>query len=111
MVGALRKALSPRRTATQTAYPPSGPDAFGSLAYLSRRTDRAASGPRGGDDGHHRAVETPRAGVVASVPYGLSEREREVVDLVLQGASTKEISQALYISEYTVQEHLSNAFD
>ena len=29
----------------------------------------------------------------------------------MQGASTKEISRALYISEYTVQEHLSNAFD
>ena len=43
--------------------------------------------------------------------YGLSERERAVVDLVVQGASTKEISQALYISEYTVQEHLSNVFD
>ena len=33
------------------------------------------------------------------------------MNLVVQGASTKEISQALYISEYTVQEHLSNAFD
>jgi DNA-binding CsgD family transcriptional regulator len=43
--------------------------------------------------------------------YGLSERERTVVDLVLQGASTREISQTLYISEYTVQDHLSNAFD
>jgi DNA-binding CsgD family transcriptional regulator len=43
--------------------------------------------------------------------YGLSERERAVVDLVVQGASTQEISKALYISEYTVQEHLSNAFD
>jgi DNA-binding CsgD family transcriptional regulator len=43
--------------------------------------------------------------------YGLSERERAVVDLVVQGASTKEISQALCISEYTVQEHLSNVFD
>ena len=43
--------------------------------------------------------------------YGLSEREREVVDLVVQGASTEEISQALYISKHTVQEHLSNAFD
>ncbi len=43
--------------------------------------------------------------------YGLSERERAVVDLVVQGASTKEISQTLYISEYTVQEHLSNVFD
>jgi DNA-binding CsgD family transcriptional regulator len=43
--------------------------------------------------------------------YGLSERERAVVDRVVQGASTKEIARALSISEYTVQEHLSHAFD
>jgi DNA-binding NarL/FixJ family response regulator len=43
--------------------------------------------------------------------YGLTARERAVVDLVVQGFSTKQISQALYISEYTVQEHLCNAFD
>jgi DNA-binding CsgD family transcriptional regulator len=42
---------------------------------------------------------------------GLSPRERAVVDLVVRGASTKQISQALYISEYTVQDHLSNIFD
>jgi len=42
--------------------------------------------------------------------YGLSPREREVVDLVVRGASTRQISQALYISEYTVQDHLSNIF-
>jgi DNA-binding CsgD family transcriptional regulator len=43
--------------------------------------------------------------------YGLTKREREVVDLVVRGASTKQISRALYISEYTVQEHLSNVFE
>jgi DNA-binding CsgD family transcriptional regulator len=43
--------------------------------------------------------------------YGLSERERAVVDRVAQGASTKEIARALSVSEYTVQEHLSHAFD
>jgi DNA-binding CsgD family transcriptional regulator len=43
--------------------------------------------------------------------YGLTPREREVVDLVLRGASGKQISDTLYISEYTVQEHLSNIFD
>ena len=43
--------------------------------------------------------------------YSLTAREREVVDLVVRGASTKEISKTLYISEYTVQEHLSNVFD
>jgi DNA-binding CsgD family transcriptional regulator len=43
--------------------------------------------------------------------YGLTPREREVVELVLRGASGKQISDTLYISEYTVQEHLSNIFD
>ena len=43
--------------------------------------------------------------------YGLSNREREVVDLVVRGLSTKQISQTLYISEYTVQDHLSNVFN
>lgn len=43
--------------------------------------------------------------------YGLSDRERAVVNHVAQGASTKEISRALSISTYTVQEHLSHIFD
>jgi DNA-binding CsgD family transcriptional regulator len=43
--------------------------------------------------------------------YGLSAREREVVSLVVRGASTRQISQTLFISEPTVQEHLSNIFD
>jgi DNA-binding CsgD family transcriptional regulator len=43
--------------------------------------------------------------------YGLTKREREVVDLVVRGASTRQISQTLYISDYTVQDHLSNVFE
>jgi DNA-binding NarL/FixJ family response regulator len=43
--------------------------------------------------------------------YGLTSRERAVVDLVVRGFSTREISATLYISEYTVQEHLCSAFD
>jgi DNA-binding CsgD family transcriptional regulator len=42
--------------------------------------------------------------------YGLSAREKEVIQHVVRGASTREISQALHISEYTVQNHLSNVF-
>jgi DNA-binding CsgD family transcriptional regulator len=42
---------------------------------------------------------------------GLSSREEEVVKLIVGGASTKEISQTHYISEYTVQNHLSNIFE
>ncbi len=43
--------------------------------------------------------------------YDLSPREEEVVKLVVRGASTRQISQTLYISEYTVQNHLSNVFE
>jgi DNA-binding CsgD family transcriptional regulator len=43
--------------------------------------------------------------------YGLSAREREVVELVMRGASTKQIAATLYIAEYTVQAHLSRIFD
>jgi DNA-binding CsgD family transcriptional regulator len=43
--------------------------------------------------------------------YGLTGREREVMRLLLQGLSTKEIAAALRISPYTVQEHFTAIFD
>ena len=43
---------------------------------------------------------------LSTMGHGLSPREQEVVDLVVRGASTKQISQALYISENTVKDHL-----
>ncbi len=43
--------------------------------------------------------------------YGLTAREREVVDLVVRGYSTRQISAALFISESTVQGHLSHIFE
>jgi DNA-binding CsgD family transcriptional regulator len=42
--------------------------------------------------------------------YGLSPREQEIADLVVRGLSTRQISKTLYISEYTVQDHLKNVF-
>jgi DNA-binding CsgD family transcriptional regulator len=48
---------------------------------------------------------------LTAIGYGLTPREQEVVDLAVRGASTKQISQALYISEYTVKDHLSNIFE
>lgn len=41
---------------------------------------------------------------------GLTSREREVVEWVARGASTREISKALSISEWTVQDHLKAIF-
>lgn len=43
--------------------------------------------------------------------YGLSSREEEIVKLITRGMSTSQISNMLFISEYTVQNHLQNAFE
>ncbi len=43
--------------------------------------------------------------------YGLSPREVEVLRLVVRGLSNRQISQSLFISENTVQRHLSNIFE
>jgi DNA-binding CsgD family transcriptional regulator len=46
-----------------------------------------------------------------TVAYGLSPREEEVVELVVRGVSTRQISQALYVTEDTVQKHIQNVFE
>lgn len=43
--------------------------------------------------------------------YGLTHQERKIVGHVVRGGSTGQISSALFISEHTVQKHLSNVFD
>ena len=44
-------------------------------------------------------------------PLPLSNREREVAALVVQGFLNKEIAERLYISEQTVKNHLHNIFE
>jgi DNA-binding NarL/FixJ family response regulator len=41
---------------------------------------------------------------------GLTEREREVLDLLARGKSTIEIAEAVFVSEKTVRNHLSNIY-
>ena len=42
---------------------------------------------------------------------GITEREGDVVQLVLEGRSTAEIAATLVVSEHTVQQHLKSVFD
>ena len=42
--------------------------------------------------------------------YGLSQREREVVAAVLAGADTRAVTERLFISAHTVQDHLKSVF-
>ena len=43
--------------------------------------------------------------------YGLTERERDVTRLILQGSSTVTIAQDLVVSTHTVQQHLKSIFE
>lgn len=45
-----------------------------------------------------------------SLPGGLTEREAEVLRLVVAGHTNREIAAELYLSEKTVARHLSNIF-
>ena len=41
---------------------------------------------------------------------GLSSRESEVVELLAEGADTRAVAEALFLSEHTVQDHLKSIF-
>jgi DNA-binding CsgD family transcriptional regulator len=43
--------------------------------------------------------------------YGLTERERDITQLVLQGNATAEIAERLEVTPQTVQQHLKSIFD
>jgi DNA-binding CsgD family transcriptional regulator len=43
--------------------------------------------------------------------YGLSSRERELVALIAQGHDTNAVAKQMFISPYTVQDHLKSIFD
>ncbi|MDX1449552.1 MAG: helix-turn-helix transcriptional regulator, partial [Acidimicrobiia bacterium] len=72
-----------------------------------------ASVSKGLDDAIGIVIERPRPVLLASAiatAHGLTAREAEVVSLVMQGLSTRQIAVELGISEYTVQDHLKSVF-
>jgi DNA-binding CsgD family transcriptional regulator len=112
VMGALQKALRPESERDAVAAP--------SLSVKARSgrwltLQGAITEAKPGNPSQNMIVIEPtgprQIAWLKTAAYGLSPREREIVDLVLRGASRKQIAATLYISEYTVQDHLSNVFD
>ena len=110
--------LAVARRALRTA---GGVDAPGeiALARVLSRTGRwiVLHGAALVSDGSRRAaviIEPAHPGRIVPMlmaAYGLSEREQEITRLVLQGASTTEIAERLFLSGHTVQDHLKSVFE
>jgi len=71
------------------------------------------TGPGGQVEGISVVIGPARPAVVLpmlAAAYGLTAREQEVIRGVLAGQSTRQISASLYITGYTVQDHLKAIF-
>jgi DNA-binding NarL/FixJ family response regulator len=75
------------------------------LPRLVTELRRAAAGPAAAASSKPAAGKPPVDRLAA-----LSSREREIVRLIADGASNKEVAASLHISERTVKGHLSNVF-
>ena len=53
----------------------------------------------------------PELAPLIAEAYGLTTRERAVTQLIARGLSTSEIAPRLFLSPYTVQDHLTSIFE
>ena len=56
-------------------------------------------------------VKSPNSGSTASVDFSLTEREKEILQLLVEGDSYKIIADRLYISFFTVQTHIKHIYE
>jgi DNA-binding NarL/FixJ family response regulator len=64
--------------------------------------------PRNGDSENPAATGSSGS---ADARFGLTKRELQIVDALVQAQTNKDIAETFGISEYTVKHHLTNIFD
>ena len=101
------------REAGVDGNPPLARVHLGGGRWLTLRADRMDSARPAGE--RDIAVSIEATGPEGRVPLfaracGLSAREAELLDLVVTGASTRDIARLMFVSEHTVQDHLKSIF-
>ena len=83
-----------------------GPDVTRAVMERAAAVKASPEASHDGASAHSAVVSDPM--VVAMERAGLTEREREVLQLVAQGRSNSEIARALFLGEATIKTHVSN---
>lgn len=115
---ASHEAPTGRETCAEPASAPSAPASSSADDAPDKASEKASSAdeeaPRTGLES--ASIDEIRAAlreqqIKMLEPYGLTSREVEVIRLVLDGMTFKNIAETLYITESTVKFHTRNAYD
>ena len=90
-----------------------GDDRFMTVQALSRRmsVEEFIADVRASVDESPQTAAAPAPEPEQADPFGISKREREVLTLLIEGKSDREIAGALFISHRTVMRHVSSILD
>jgi len=78
---------------------------------LLPHADRAAANEGSPGRPGQRKSDEPTPALIASRDYGLTEREKQITGLIVDGLTTKETAEKLGISYHTVVSHLRHIYE
>lgn len=111
--GYLLKAIHPKDLVSGIKWVGNGgtliPQDIARLLVTELRSDKAAADAAGGS-GAAAKSDKLSAGIGKPDPYGLSERELQVLNCIAEGLNNREIAERLFLSEGTVKNYISSIY-